>query len=270
MNTRQGLLKALWFYPARHLWKLAADRDYRISAWLHSRYSHYPRYTPFGCKVDGLDLSVPDAPSFLSTWDQIFARQLYRCELPDMPRILDLGANIGLASLYFLQHHPKAVITALEPDPDVFCHLHRNLTANRGDGVRLLRAAAWIEDTELNFAPDRADGGHLADSGKCKVQAIDTRRLLEEQTFDLVKMDIEGAECVVLPELGDLLEGTRLVFVEYHGRSQGPQALARVVGTLTKAGFRLHIESLVPRAHPWLASSGNGLELQLNIFGWRT
>jgi hypothetical protein len=78
MNPRQGLLKPLWFYPARHLWKLASDRDYRISAWLHTRYGRHPRHSTIRCKVDGLDLSAPDAASFLSSWDEIFARQLYR------------------------------------------------------------------------------------------------------------------------------------------------------------------------------------------------
>jgi FkbM family methyltransferase len=269
MNPRQGLLKPLWFQPARHLWKLMTDRDYRISAWLHSRYGGYPRHTPFHCKADGLDLSVPDAASFLSTWDEIFARQLYRCELPRAPRILDLGANIGLASLYFLRHHPDAAITALEPDLDIFDHLRRNLAANHAGGVNLLQAAAWTEDTELGFAADRADGGHVAAAGEQRVRAIDTRRLLAEQTFDLVKMDIEGAERTVLPALAGLLDRTRLVFVEYHGDEKQPQQLDDVIGTLSQAGFRLHIESLTRRAHPWLPASGDGLDLQLNIFGWR-
>lgn len=269
MNPRQGLLKALWFYPARHLWKLASDRGYRISAWLHSRHGQYPRHRPFHCKADGLHLSIPDAASFLSAWDEIFARQLYRCDLPVSPRILDLGANIGLASLYFIRRFPDARITALEPDPEIFSHLQHNLAANGGDQVRLLQAAAWTEDTELCLAPDRADGGRIADNGSQRVRAIDVRRLLREQSFDLIKMDIEGAERQVIPALGGLLANTRLIFVEYHGDSEQPQRLDIIVTALSQAGFRLHIESLTSRRHPWLLATSTNPRFQLNIFGSR-
>lgn len=270
MNPRQGLLKPIWFHPLRHLWKLVSDRGYRLSAWLHSRYGHYPRHTPFRCTVDGLTLASPDAASFLSAWDEIFARQLYRCDLPiEKPHILDLGANIGLASLYFLRLFPRAHITAVEPDPEICRYLRENIAANRGDGIHVLQAAAWVEDTELGFTADHGDGGHLAAGGATRVTAIDTRTLLAAQDFDLVKMDIEGAESTVLPTLAKGLARTRLVFVEYHSTPGSAQNLDKIITTLSAAGFHLHIESLTRREHPWMPRPGPGFDMQLNIFGWR-
>ena len=269
MNPRQGLLKPLWFYPARHIWKIVSDRDYRVSAWLHTRYGGCSRHIPMRCKAGGLELSIPDAASFLSNWDEIFARQIYRCDLPPAARILDLGANIGLASLYFLKHFPAAAITALEPDVEIFGHLQHNLINNGGERVKLLQAAAWIEDTELSFSPDQADGGHVSEYGSQRVAAIDIRRLLASETFDLIKMDIEGAERKVLPVLRGLLDKTRFIFVEYHGDAQQPQELDQAITTLTDAGFRLQIESLYPLRHPFIGITRKGFDIQLNIFGRR-
>jgi FkbM family methyltransferase len=269
MNPRQGLLKPLWFYPTRHLWKLVSDRDYRVSAWLHTRYGRYPRHLPMHCQADGLELSIPDAASFLSSWDEIFSRQLYRCELPPAPRILDLGANIGLASLYFLKHFPDSSITALEPDANIFEHLQHNMARNGGTHVELLKAAAWVEDTELGFSPDQADGGHISGHGIQRVPAIDIRRLVANETFDLIKMDIEGAERKVLPALRNLLDNTQLIFVEHHSDPNAPQSLDQIITTLSDSGFRLHIESLYSLRHPLMSQSKAKFDSQLNIFGRR-
>ena len=46
------------------------------------------------------------------------------------PRILDCGANVGLASLFFRRLYPQARITAFEADPALFAILEANLDAN--------------------------------------------------------------------------------------------------------------------------------------------
>lgn len=270
MNTRQGLVKPLWFHPARHLWKLWSDRDYRISAWLHTRYGHWQRRTTFTCHTDGLTLTAPDAASFLSSWDEIFSRQLYRCELPTQPKILDLGANIGLATLYFLRHFPAASITAVEPDPEIFSILQHNLKHNGGSHVQLIQAAAWVTDGQMNFQADGADGGRVSEAGGQLVKTVDTLRLLREGNYDFVKMDIEGAERTILPTIVDALGSVNKIFVEYHGQQSTPQALDAVVNSLSQAGFRLYIESLNHRRQPLMPQETGDFELQLNIFGWRT
>ncbi|RPI02078.1 MAG: FkbM family methyltransferase, partial [Zetaproteobacteria bacterium] len=46
------------------------------------------------------------------------------------PLILDCGANIGMATLYFTWRYPRAEVHAFEPDPDTFALLKRNVEAN--------------------------------------------------------------------------------------------------------------------------------------------
>jgi predicted O-methyltransferase YrrM len=44
--------------------------------------------------------------------------------------VVDAGANIGLASLWFANQYPKAKIVCIEPDPENFRILKENLAAS--------------------------------------------------------------------------------------------------------------------------------------------
>ena len=156
-----GIVRPLFAEPAKHLWRLARDPDYRAWRDLERRLGRAPRRETRRIEVRGLRLEVPDAASFLGAFREIFVdRSLAFPSWGTPPRILDLGANIGLSVLAFLRDHPEADITALEPDPAIFRVLERNVRENGGARVRLLQCAAWSRDGVIRFRSDGADGGH--------------------------------------------------------------------------------------------------------------
>src|SRR5262249_52047297 len=59
--------------------------------------------------------------------EEIFVKTIY-APLPYLrPHvILDVGANIGCASIWFRANYPEAQIYAFEPDPDVYQYLKAN------------------------------------------------------------------------------------------------------------------------------------------------
>ena len=63
------------------------------------------------------------------------------CSTQPTPRILDCGANVGLASLYFKRLYPQARITAYEADPDIYQCLRNNLRRNGASDVETIQAA---------------------------------------------------------------------------------------------------------------------------------
>ena len=65
----------------------------------------------------------------------------------EQPLVLDLGANIGLASLYFRQSWPRASVVAVEPDVDNVKLLRLNAS-----GVNILHAAIASQMCRVEIA----------------------------------------------------------------------------------------------------------------------
>jgi len=140
---------------------------------------------------------------------QIFIEREYSCfddlDRPDL--IIDCGANVGYSSGYFLSRFPSCSVIAVEPDPENFKMLERNL-AQFGNRARAIRAAVWSHSSRLKIKESTyRDGLEWAfQVSECKpdeessVEAVDIGALLREsghERISLLKMDIEGAEAVV-------------------------------------------------------------------------
>ena len=269
-----GLLRPLWYPPARHLYKVITDAGYRRHLLLTARIGGKPRFEPGATKVFGWDLAFPDAASFLSAYTEIFGEQIYAFEAASpAPRILDLGANIGLSVLYFKQRYPRAEVTAYEADPRIYDYLVRNVYGNGFTDVRLVNKAVWDSAAVLGFSADGADGGRVVPRGggdQVSVEAVDIREILASGRYDFLKMDIEGAEERVIPACRGHLEHVERVFVEYHSVAREEQSLGRIISELTGAGFRIHVHHVHAVPSPLLKVQPDaGFDLQLNIFAWK-
>ena len=272
-NTMKTLFSPLWRPALRHLYTLLTQKQYFASALLHTRYGRQSRYKETSIKMNGLDLLIPDVASFLSTYDEIFNEQIYRFDWPtDQPKILDIGANIGLSVLYFKTLFPKAEITAFEADPHIFGYLEKNVRGSGYTDVRLLNRAVWNQTGSVRFKQEGADGGRIAGAKKqndIEVPTSDLRQILEQECYDLIKIDVEGGECDIMPCCEGLLDKTSLFFVEYHSVVGKKQCLSDVIRILADSGFRLDIQRIGNSKSPlqrraWGAGS---FDLQLNIFG---
>jgi len=269
-----GLIKPLWYGPVRHCYRLLTDTSYRTFSLLEAQLRNLPRFTPRQIKVHHWELHVPDAASFLSAYREIFVEKIYAFRSKEVvPRILDLGANIGLSVLFFKQLYPQAEITAFEADPEIFAYLEKNVHGNGYTDVQLINKAAWHEKTILEFCSEGADGGRAAMAGDedlIPVDAVDISEFMRNTRFDFLKMDIEGAEEFVLPACRNSLAGIRFVFVEYHSKSGQKQCLDQLMTILVEAGFRIHVHTISGSPSPFMEIKTNtGFDLQLNIFGWR-
>ena len=226
------------------------------------------RRQPGSALCGGLRVEFADAASFLSAHHDIFVEEAYRFpSRGEAPSIVDLGANIGLATLWFKLAYPRARVLALEPDPAIFSVLERNVRSNGLTDVELLNCAAWKSEGELAFHPDGADGGRSGgNAGGLKVRAVAVDRLLAGREIDFLKIDIEGAETEVLPACRPILPHVGAMFVEYHMARSAPSRLGELAGLLEQAGFRLRVRDIGPRMQ---AYGGSGFDMQLNIFAWR-
>ena len=74
-------------------------------------------------------VSVRPGTSDLSVFYQIFVFNKYRCVsgLRSPGLIVDLGANVGYSSAYFLSRFVDCSVIAVEPDPANFAELKKNV-----------------------------------------------------------------------------------------------------------------------------------------------
>jgi FkbM family methyltransferase len=168
----------------------------------------------------------------IKTTDELIYRSVlleneYAFELPFYPNtILDAGANIGTTSIYFANRFPHATIVAVEAEKSNFAMLVRNV--HPYPAIIPIHAALWNREGEINIdAPDFTTGaygewGFVAHDGGAGtlVRAVTVQTLMQElriQSFDLAKIDIEGAEQEVFEDTRWLI-GTRCLMIELHDR----------------------------------------------------
>jgi FkbM family methyltransferase len=257
-----------------HLRRLGGDRWYREYHRLVQLLRDYPRYRPGRVRAANLDLEFIDARSFVSSFHEIFVRGIYDFSTPDRaPRLLDLGANIGLAALRFKSLFPDGTGVAVEADPDAFAALERNLAANRIDGVRTLHRAVWDHAGSIPFHREGGDAGRVVEisgDGTLAVETVVPEALFGEEGFDLLKLDIEGAEARVLPALAAYLSRVDRIFVEVHVPPGESDLLPRMLSILRGSGFELYLETMSTAPHPFIERpQWGGFEQQLNVFGYR-
>jgi FkbM family methyltransferase len=165
--------------------------------------------------------------SDLEVYKKIFIDEEYALPFDSsILSILDLGANTGMAALYFHRAFPNAQIVTVEPDPANFEILTRNL--NGIPNVKPIRAAVWTHDGEIQlFDPGIGAWGlqvrenATSSTPSVSVPAISLPSLLREFPsghLDLLKIDIEGAEKEILENADSWMPSVTAVVIELHDR----------------------------------------------------
>jgi FkbM family methyltransferase len=212
----------------------------------------------------GMPVFFHDYYWLVEMYEDIFLRRQYEFESESpAPVIVDAGSNIGLAILFFKRLFPHATVLGFEPDPDTFELLTRNVGANGLDGVRLRNEALYDGREELDLFGDPSapgspqmttSGGRLPGAAR----RVPATRLSEHVTdpVDFLKVDIEGAERVVLDELeqaGKLPLVGRMAIEYHHHMEAGEDRLAGLLATLEHGGFGYQLEARLggaPGLHP--------------------
>ncbi|MGH3080775.1 MAG: FkbM family methyltransferase [Gaiellaceae bacterium] len=173
--------------------------------------------------------------------DEIFSQREYEppwpLELPAAPRIVDLGANIGLFGAWALGRFPEATIVAVEADPGNAAVHRRAIEANGlADRWRLVEAFASTAPGVVRFAAGEHALSHRVDEGGLEITAVDVFPDLLDADF--VKIDIEGAEWPVLADTRFEDLRADVVVLEYHAQgAPGPDPARAAEDALSAAGY---------------------------------
>jgi FkbM family methyltransferase len=259
-----------------------------ILGYLSKELQKFPRRVPGRLLADGVELRYVDLHSFYYQSLQILNHRLYEFETDEAaPLIIDCGAHIGLASLFFARRFPQATIHAFEADPAIAEVLAFNVASLKLTGVTPHAKAVWTDGGGITFERSSDDSGHVnaavggADGmvtvsdqpDMVTVPSVRLRDLIAGRDVSLLKLDVEGAEFAILRDCDGALGGVRKILLEVHCFGQSDASLGRLLCLLEDNGFRyglsdLHQATWMEGEKPPFRELQTGKYL-ISVFAWR-
>jgi FkbM family methyltransferase len=142
--------------------------------------------------------------------------------------VYDVGANVGIYTLLASQQTgPAGSVYAFEPNPRNLRYLHRHVALNQLNNCLVMAVAVSDKEGTERFSAATWEHpmGRLAQDGELKIPTVTLdacvygRRQLRSP--DVVKIDVEGAELLVLLGASQTLtEYHPRLFIETHGTQQ--------------------------------------------------
>jgi FkbM family methyltransferase len=160
--------------------------------------------------------------------------------------LLDLGANIGMTSVWLAKRYSFSQVIAVEPDSNNAALMRQNLEIN-GIYGHILEAAIGPKEATARFEfSELSNLGKLSENGSL-VPMISVASIIQRfavPKFALVKIDIEGGEQGLFDGPTEWLAFTDAIIIEFHPTLAD---YSRLVGLVSSNGFKyIPAHSLVP------------------------
>lgn len=130
---------------------------------------------------------------------------------------VDVGANVGLLAVHMAQR--AGLVIAIEPEPRNLKRLFHNRDLNHLQNLRIVPAVASNREGTEFLNTSTLSGYHSmvyrppGFKTSLEVRAITLKRLLKDYAIEAIgflKIDVEGAEAMVLEGLGEWLTPNRI------------------------------------------------------------
>jgi len=154
-------------------------------------------------------------------FEEIFIDEIYKLPPTSNAKyIIDAGANIGLAALYFQRCFPGAQIISIEPVTENFHLLKLNTSGYKN--ITCYHNGLW--DKKSNLKITNTTEGNWAfmveetdeDGDICAISINDILKASPTDKIDVLKMDIEGSEKEVFESCTEWIKKTGRIIVEVH------------------------------------------------------
>lgn len=192
--------------------------------------------------------------SDLYTFAEVFLRDVYQDGISTAPRnirtIVDLGAHIGLASLLFSLSFPEAHVICVEPIAENVAVLHRNMMLNNLSWDIVQKAVGEVDGAQEFYGSEWWSSGTIV-STVGQARSSDPRRpesflalprfnvevttvtsllnYFHIEFVDILKMDIEGAETLIINEEAHWLSRVGLLLLDLHYKYIDPKPLLQTL-----------------------------------------
>jgi FkbM family methyltransferase len=167
--------------------------------------------------------------------------------------VIDIGAHIGLFTLYASQFCTKGSIFSFEPMKDNYQLLLENIKLNNLKQVKFFNLAVSNSNDPIKLFINDDESGHSMfsqSSQNLTVNSISLKRIFDENQIEycnFLKLDCEGAEYEIIKNLPlSYFEKIDKMIIEYHMADSNPELLIELKKILTSQNFKIETKSLFP------------------------
>jgi FkbM family methyltransferase len=181
---------------------------------------------------------------------KIFSRFVQ--EIIKVNSFLDIGAGIGLYTLFAIQNKKSIKTLSIEPNPEVFKVLEKNLNSISPLNInnKTLNKAVSNENIGFEFHIPTGDdfsygtsNKHLLEEKNIPYESIivETSNLNEfsNDFYEIIKIDVEGSELEVLMAIEEQLSHCKFLFIEILGINKN-----KAISFLDNYGLKPIVESV--------------------------
>lgn len=210
------------------------SKNRRLIAFAYCKLFFLKKYKKNNSSVDilGYKIFYGDFNTFYYLFKEVFVGETYYTELKKNALIFDVGANIGLTTIYFKLIRPDSRVVSFEPEKANFSILKNNIEVNNFKNVEIHNIAVGRKDglmsmyvrngeegdigasLDLDLRKDFFEKSELAEE-KVKVKKISS---FINNNIDLFKIDIEGGEKDVMTDLvsSAKIKNIKKINMEFH------------------------------------------------------
>jgi len=183
----------------------------------------------------------------LETFEEVFLANIYDTPLPFEPKtIVDAGANVGLASVFFKLKYPNSKIVAVEIESKNVEMIKKNTATFNSITVLekgLYNKKAFFKIEDPFNASNSFQIKEVNENENYDIESITLDSILSDNnwdTIDILKIDIEGAEIQLFEEnYQNWLPKTKVIMIETHDRML-PKCSYTVMKTINEYNFILY------------------------------
>jgi FkbM family methyltransferase len=178
-----------------------------------------------------------------------YSKQDFQIKKTDV--VIDVGAHIGLFSLYASQNCTKGKIFAFEPIKENYEILESNKKLNDFSNIQSENCAISNVTSKITLYQSNDESGHskfIQTNNPVEVASKSLNDFFKEnrlESVNLLKLDCEGSEYEIIDSLEDkYFEMTEKMIIEYHLADSNPELLEKLKNKLKYHSYKISIEPL--------------------------
>lgn len=193
-----------------------------------------------------LRMNSTDIQAFTNVWI-LEEYNICRMDIQENDVVIDIGAHIGLFTIYISQFCTKGRIFCFEPIKENYELLSYNINLNKIENVRIFsKAVTDKSDTIRIFLSSDAAAHSLFIKGTkyVEVESTTLREILDSNKIEvcnLLKLDCEGSEYIILNSLPNFyFERIQKIVMEYHLAAENTQLIHDLVKKLVSLNYKVN------------------------------